>query len=984
MSLEPDGLVRAQGKLLGRISWAHDNLKKSGAAKTTLGILEARLGGLESNWAKFEANHQKILNSTKADEDLDYLKLGTLAKAEEAFLQQRTIFLDLLRSHKAKEREMETKETEGAKALCRAARTQIQVPTFSGKYEDWPAFRDLFSSVVIQDKTLSPVERLHFLKTSLKGEAELLIRHIPVTNANFEKSWKLVTDYYDKPRHLVRAYLDNFLAVPKLKRESAEDLRQLFHTLRSTVNSLESIGRPISSSKDLFVHLAVNLLDPQTRREWERSINDSTAPPEYAVLETFLERCLYTLEAVAANKCENAISQPVGAATKQARNHAARKAEAKPEKKSGRCALCTRDHFLLFYEEYRRKSPAEKLAVVRDRKLCVNCLGQHQASACESKKNCAACGSRHHSSVHDACRMEEVYITSQAAGGSRTRVSAVLLATARILVADRFGERHLVRALIDQGSECFMVLERLAQRLRVERAPAAVSVFGIGGNKAAMSHSCVQIDVSRRTSGPALRMKAFVLLRLTAYAGRLASPVGPWPHLLGLELADPEYAAADAVDLLFGAEVFAAIILPGLKKGAPSHPVAQNTSLGWILSGRVGDSLQNHPSRSFQCRVDDELMSLMRGFWAQEELGADRLAPSAEDEACERHFCETHSRAPDGRYRVRLPLKTSLPDFSGTRRLALRMLKQTERKFRRDAKFQEAYRDFMQQYESLGHMTVACDDANLTGRPCYLPHHGVLRESSTSTKLRVVFNGSARGSSAESLNQFLMTGANLLPALADVLLRWRRHRFAVAVDVEKMYRQIEVDPRDRDLQRILWRNDPESEIREFRLNTVTYGLSCAPFLAIRTLRRLADDDGTAWPLAAEALVKDTYMDDVLTGRPIIEAARDIRLQLTQLCRAGGFPLRKWSASDPAILDGLDDEDLLRREPLWWQPSEGHLILGLRWYPCRDEFSFVAPRLPFEIISRRSVLSLAARMFDPLGWLSPTTSLAKIWIQSSWL
>ncbi|XP_070515871.1 uncharacterized protein [Cardiocondyla obscurior] len=598
MSLELDGLVRAQGELLGRISRAYDNLRKAGAAKTTLGLLKARLSGLESNWSKFEANHQKILSSIKKDEDLDYLKQGTLATAEEAFLDQRAIFLDLLRSYKAKEKETGTKETEGAKAACRAARTQIQVPTFSGRYEDWPAFRDLFSSVVIHDKTLSPVERLHFLKTSLKGEAELLIRHVPVTNANFERSWKLVTDYYDKPRHLVRAYLDNFLAVPKLKRESAEDLRQLFHTLRSTVNSLESIGRPISSSEDLFVHLAVNLLDPQTRREWEQTINESNTPPEYATLETFLERCLHTLEAVAVTKNESAISRPAGAAAKQTRNHAARKTEAKPEKKSGRCALCTRDHFLLFCEEYRRKSPAEKLAVVRDRKLCLNCLGQHQVSACESKKNCAACGSRHHSSVHDVCRVEEACVTSQAAGGSRARVSAVLLATARVLVTDRFGKQHLVRALIDQGSECSMISERLAQRLRVERAPAAVSVFGIGGSKAAMSHSCVQISVSRRTNGPALRVKAFVLPRLTAYAGKLDSPVGPWPHLLGLELADPEYAAADAVDLLFGAEVFASIILPGLKKGGPSHPVAQNTSLGWILSGQVGDSLHESAPRA--------------------------------------------------------------------------------------------------------------------------------------------------------------------------------------------------------------------------------------------------------------------------------------------------------------------------------------------------------------------------------------------------
>lgn len=143
----------------------------------------------------------------------------------------------------------------------------------------------------------------------------------------------------------------------------------------------------------------------------------------------------------------------------------------------------------------------------------------------------------------------------------------------------------------------------------------------------------------------------------------------------------------------------------------------------------------------------------------------------------------------------------------------------------------------MQQYASLGHMTpvTAAADGSLN-RINYLLHHGVMRESSSTTKLRVVFNGSTRTSGGDTLNQHLLTGENLLPALADILLRWRRHRYVLATDVEKMYRQIEVQPQDRDLQRILWREDPSLELTEYQLNMVTYGLACAPFLAIRTLR----------------------------------------------------------------------------------------------------------------------------------------------------
>ncbi|XP_029671985.1 uncharacterized protein LOC115240772 [Formica exsecta] len=282
-------------------------------------------------------------------------------------------------------------------------------------------------------------------------------------------------------------------------------------------------------------------------------------------------------------------------------------------------------------------------------------------------------------------------------------------------------------------------------------------------------------------------------------------------------------------------------------------------------------------------------------------------------------------------------------------------------------------------------MTPASSDADrVNKRLCYLPHHGVMREASSTTKLRVVFNGSSRLPSGETLNQHLQVGPNLLPALADILLRWRRHRYAIASDIEKMYRQIDVHPQDRDLQRIVWREGKDMDIKEFQLNTVTYGLACAPYLAIRTLRQLADDEASRWPLGADVLRRDVYMDDVLTGAPTVAETEEIQQQLTQICRAGGFPLKKWSANHSSLLESLPAEDLLQREPRWWQPGESHATLGLRWHPHNDNFAFSTPTMRLDRISKRTVLSLTAKLFDPMGWLAPTTVRAKILIQSTWL
>lgn len=178
----------------------------------------------------------------------------------------------------------------------------------------------------------------------------------------------------------------------------------------------------------------------------------------------------------------------------------------------------------------------------------------------------------------------------------------------------------------------------------------------------------------------------------------------------------------------------------------------------------------------------------------------------------------------------------------------------------------------------------------------------------------------------KSLNANLI-GANLLPALADVLLRWRWHRFAFVVDIEKMYRQILVHADDRDFQRILWRHQASDDVLEYRLNTVTYGLACPPFLAIRTLHQLANDEGASFPDGANALCHDCYIDDIVTEASTLSKVGK-QEQLRKLFMAGGFPLRKWFSNKEEVLVGIPKEHRLQQPHHSWE-SESHSTLGLR-------------------------------------------------------
>lgn len=175
---------------------------------------------------------------------------------------------------------------------------------------------------------------------------------------------------------------------------------------------------------------------------------------------------------------------------------------------------------------------------------------------------------------------------------------------------------------------------------------------------------------------------------------------------------------------------------------------------------------------------------------------------------------------------VRLPLKASANTLGNSEKIATRWLSRLPQRFTSDALFQQRYSNFIEEYKCLGHLTDVSDAEDSNTPVYYLPHHGVIREQSQTTKLRVVFNASSRTSSGISLNDIFHAGPKLQTDISDVLVWIRLHRYIFVTDITKMYCQINVHPADWDLQRILW-YDSNQKIIFYRLTTVTYGLNCA-------------------------------------------------------------------------------------------------------------------------------------------------------------
>jgi len=188
----------------------------------------------------------------------------------------------------------------------------------------------------------------------------------------------------------------------------------------------------------------------------------------------------------------------------------------------------------------------------------------------------------------------------------------------------------------------------------------------------------------------------------------------------------------------------------------------------------------------------------------------------------------------------------------------------------------------------------------------YIPHHSVVRQSSATTRVRVVFPSLT--TNGTSLNQHLLPGPKLQTDLFEILLRWRQYQYVYTADVAKMYKQIWFDPRDRDYQRIIWNSNASTTPQEYRLLTVTYGTASAPFLAFSVVKQLLHDDGESFPLAIPILRDNIYVDDLLFGAEDKPLLRQMREQVCALLLRGGFNLRKWASNQSDLLTDIPDHD----------------------------------------------------------------------------
>lgn len=879
---------------------------------------------------------------------------------------------------------------------------KIVIPDFNGNYHHWLTFKDLYLESVHNNPSLSKAQKMQHLKTKLKGEAEKIVQHLGISAENYTSCWEIITHRYDNKRLLFTSYMNTLLNQPHISEASAASIRKLHDVTFECLNGLSNIGLEITNWGPIIVHLLVQKLDQVTYNEYIKDLHEPREFPDLDEFTKFLENKFMALEALQGNTHQRSPSSNKNQTSDRQHNNASftrnnnykynsqRSSNSNRPYKSPKafftttknCPICKTEHVLMKCCKFLAMNAKERNDTVRNLRICSNCLYSHGEQKCISKKTCKLCDKSHHTLLHEdgneqnnhrTAMSSSTPSTSHAVNNLTNEAKEILLTTVLLKVKTIDGNYISLRGLLDQGSQVSLVTEHAAQRLRLPRRKVSAIVSGVGS----LSGNCkgsINLECKSIHSDYEFKLETLVMKKLVNNLPTASFSIQNWDYIDNLKLADPHFNKSGPIDLLLGAEIYSELILNGVIK-SDNFPVAQQTRVGWILCGNV---------KTFNCFVILNDLENMTRFWETEEI-SDITTLTNEDQHCEDYYNSTTKRLDDGKYVVQMPMKSNYnSNLGATKSQAQAQFLQLERKMLRNNDLNREYKRFMEEYISLGHMKPVTADTRRKNQ-VYLPHHGVLRAESTTTKLRVVFNASYKANNNNSLNDLMYSGPNLQKDMFTLLINWRVYRYVFTADIEKMYRHIWLNEQQQHLQTIVWRSSSNEPLLEWQLCTVTYGMKSAPYLAMRTLHQLAQDEKDNYPESVSALLNYFYMDDLVYGQNSIEDSKRIVAELIQLLSKGGFNLRKWTSNEATILEDLRDDQKSTKANIEFNPETSNTkMLGMCWNQKQDTFTYQW-RLPEKkTLTKRVLLSEISKLYDPLGFLSPATIKAKLLFQKVWI
>ena len=407
-------------------------------------------------------------------------------------------------------------------------------------------------------------------------------------------------------------------------------------------------------------------------------------------------------------------------------------------------------------------------------------------------------------------------------------------------------------------------------------------------------------------------------------------------------------------------------------------PGAEFTMLGWTVYGSRPVTEGVTAEKQFLLRTGQEEFEKLCSL---DVLGL-KDTRTTKNKNLHEDFLHQLNKTQGGFYETRLQWKEDHVPLPTNKNLSVARLNSTTRKLERMSKLQD-YDQIMQEQVAAGIMEPV--PPHQRGEAVhYIPHQAVIREQAETTKMRIVYDCSSRANTqTPSLNDCLETGPPLQPLLFDILLRNRIRKHCVTGNIQKAFLQIRVHEQDRDAQRVLWYDNlTDRNIAEYRFTRVIFGATSSPYILGATLQKHIKGYDEAFKATAQALLEDTYVDDIQGGGDVEEDAATFKEEASNIMSEGGFTLHKWHSNVEqlnSVEKVTEGEETYAKSLVGNRGNKETKILGTLWNKAHDTLSidFKTCLKENKPLTKRKMISTINSIYDVLGWASPVTITAKL-------
>ena len=908
---------------------------------------------------------------------------------------------------------------------------KLELKRFEGELTTWTSFWDSFEAAIHNNEQLSSIDKFNYLRTLLEGPAAAAVAGLSLTSSNYTEAVAVLKKRFGNKQLIISAHMDMLMNLEGVSSgQNLKAIRELHNDVESHVRSLQSLGVPSSSFGAMLASVIMNKLPHDLRLAVSKEITDG---------EWDLKRVMAVVEKeIDARERAAANAKPVQRG--MGRSHQPTASALLSSSGSPSCSFCGQPHF---------SANCETVADVRERKqlltkngTCFACLRKgHMSKDCRSSKNCHGCGGRHHASICPKGKQQlqgsstssgsqqsgpnaSSRSRSNAGGGQQSSISLVvstkvptLLQTARVKVRapGKLAPVIETRILLDTGSQRSYISRQLSEALGLKeekRETLLVKAFAAEEEKLQVC-SVVSLRVETRAgSSIVLSLLAIPIICGPITGQPITCAMDLFPHLSGLELADSgDLNECLEIGILIGADQYWEVVTGEIVRGR-SGPSAMKTCFGWVLSGPVPGVIaesqvicsnishvlttQTHSSQQELVHLEKKLQA----FWDLDTLGI----KEGEQSVYQKFVEDVSFRG--GRYCVRLPWKFRRIMLPDNQELCQRRLYNLLRRLQQSPQILAQYNEIIQDQLRQGIVEIVDpSDAGSIGATHYLPHHAVIREDKLTTKLRIVYDASAR-SNGPSLNDSLYAGPTFGQNILDILLRFRLFQIAVTADIEKAFLMVSVAEEDRNALRFLWVDDIAAQLPRLvvmRFTRVVFGVSASPFLLNATIRKHVEGYRDRDHSFVEKFNRSIYVDDLTFGGKTEAEAFELYEKSKRCLSQAGFILRKFMSNSPALQARMSSQEtneiqVPQREAVTCDDEsytkntlgerlelpECVKVLGVKWKPTEDilvcdigDLYKVAVNM---VPTKRNVIGLSARVYDPMGILSPWTVCFKLLFQ----